>query len=227
MSEARHYGDPTGDPALGFESAHDLEAIGRHIERHWGKVDEVFHEIMSEYVHIDIHVIRATAQRPYHLLLTSGMSDRPMTAPEGAEEFGYAELLLALPAEWPVDHASFEDERDYWPIRQLKQAARFPHVHRTWLWYGHTFANGDPLDTYADDVAFCASILSVPVLCEKAAWKLEISPEKRIQFLSLIPIYEEELRFAWENGSDALLDRLDTVDSTELISKNRLNVCRY
>jgi hypothetical protein len=226
MSEPRRYGEPAGDPNLGFESARDLEAIGDHIERQWGKVEEVFHEIVSEYVHIDLHVVRATAERPYHFLVTSGMSDRPMTVPEGSDECGYAELLVALPEGWPVDHAGFHDERNYWPFRQLKQAARFPHIHQTWFWYGHTFANGDPPEAYAPDVSFCASILSIPALCDQAAWQLEISPEKRIQFFSLIPIYEEELRFAWSNGSDALFERLDGIDITELISQNRKNVCK-
>ena len=226
MPEPRRYEEPIGDPKLGFESARDLEAISDHIERHWGKVEEVFHEIVSEYVHIDIHLVRATAERPYHFLLTSGMSDRPMLVPEGEEERGYAELLLALPATWPVDHASFRDERNYWPFRQLKQAARFPHVYKTWLWYAHTFSNGDPPEPYAPDVSFCASILSIPALCDQEAWQLEISPEKRIHFLSLIPIYEEELRFARSTGSNALFDRLDDIDITELVFKNRKNVCK-
>jgi hypothetical protein len=226
MPEPRRYGEPTGDPKLGFESARDLEAIGDHIERHWGKVDEVLHEIMSDYVHIDIHVIRAIEERPYHFLLTSGMSDRPMTVPEGAEEWGYTELLLALPPSWPVDFESFKDERNYWPIRLLKKSARFPHIHGTWLSYGHTLANEHPPEPYAPDVSFCGAILSPPFLCDQAAWQLEISPEKRINFFSLIPIYEEELRFAWSNGSDALFKRFDEINLNELISKKRKNVCQ-
>ncbi len=210
---------------MGFESGRDLAAIGAHIERHWGPVHEVFHEIESDYVHIDVHVVRATPERPYHVLVTSGMSDRPMKVPEGAEECGYAELLLALPQNWPVDHASFDDERNYWPVRQLKRTARFPHLYESWLWVGHTVTNGDPPEPFASNVGFCGGLLSSPVLCHKDAWCLAISPEKQIQFLSLIPVYLEELLFAWKVGADALIKRLNEIGVTELVVKDRRNVC--
>lgn len=225
MQERRRYGSPTGDPELGFESAKDLSAIDSHIARYWGNVDEVFHEIASDYVHIDIHLVRATANRPYHVLITSGMSDRPMKVPEGSEECGYSELVMALPATWPVDYASFTDEKVYWPFRILKQVARFPHLHQTWLWYRHTFANSEPPEAYADDTSFCASILSLPMLCSQEGVRLRISPEKEIQFLSLVPIYYEELKFAWESGSDALFERLDEINLNELVDKGRKNTC--
>jgi hypothetical protein len=226
MREQKQYGEPTGDPTLGFESARDLDAISDHIERYWGKVEEVFHEIVSEYVHIDIHVVQATADRPYHVLVTSGMSDRPMFPPEGMEECGYAELVLALPNSWPIDQASFDDECNYWPLRLLKVAARFPHVYRTWLWHRHSLAVMEELEAFAPDVSFCGSILSTPILCDKAACRLQISPEKQIQFLSLLPLYEEELLFTRSEGADALFEKLKGIGVTELIDKRRANVCR-
>jgi hypothetical protein len=210
---------------MGFESARDLEAITDHIERYWGSIHEVFHEIRSEYVHIDVHIVKATPERPYHVLITSGMSDRPMIVPEGSEDLGYAELVIALPAEWPVEYSEFDDERNYWPVRLLKQTARFPHVHSTWLSLGHTIANGDPPAPYAEDVPFCAGILWIPSLCGEGAWSLNISPEKQIRFFSLIPVYEEEVRFAWSAGTDALFDKLDEVEISELVQKRRKNVC--
>jgi hypothetical protein len=225
MAEPRKYGPPTGDPSLGFESTRDLETIVQHIGKHWGKVDRVFHEIVSEYVHIDLHLIRATPERPYHFLITSGMSDRPMTVPQGKEECGYAELVIALPSTWPLNEEGCKDERNYWPLRLLRRLARFPHLYRTWLWYRHTLANYDPPEPYTPDIAFCASILSKPTLCEQDALRLQVSPEKRIRFFSLIPLYEEELRFAWQHSSDALFERLDAIGVNELLCIDRPNVC--
>jgi len=226
MPEQRQYGEPTGDPTLGFESARDLQAISEHIERSWGKVEEVYHEIVSEYVHIDIHVVRATTERPYHVLVTSGMSDRPMHPPDGMEDCGYAELMLALPGNWPIEKASLNNEGNYWPFRLLKKTARFPHIYRTWLWHRHTLGGSNPPKAFAPDVSFSASILSFPVRCDEAARLLQISPEKRIVFFSLLPIYEEELLFARSQGSDALFEKLAGIGVTELIDKHRANVCR-
>jgi hypothetical protein len=143
----------------------------------------VLHEVESEFVHIDVHVVRATPERPYHVLLTSGMSDRAMKVPEGAEECGYAELLLAPPRNWPVDYASFEDELNYWPVRQLKRTARFPHVYESWLWCGHTVTNGDPPSPCARRW-FVRSFGSRPLRQGRGCLR---AVREEIQFLSVIP----------------------------------------
>lgn len=224
MGELHRYGDPAGDPNLGDESARDLEKITSHITEWWGNIESTFHELVSEYVHVDVHWIKPVPDHPYHTLITSGMSDRPMKRAGKPGEF-YSELVLALPSDWPVDQESFGDERIYWPLRQLKQAARFPHVYNTVLSYGHTIANDDPPRPYADDVGFCASILSFPFLCDEEGWTLKIDNKKTIQFLSLIPIFEQELNFARREGSEKLFDIFDEEEITELINKLRPSVC--
>ena len=78
-----------------------IEAIGAHIERHLGPVSGVFHEIISDLVHIDVHVVPANEQFPYLRLVTSGMSDLPMTVPAevDADVPRYMELMVTLPAD--------------------------------------------------------------------------------------------------------------------------------
>ena len=41
-----------------------LDPISSHIERHLGPIDNVLHEIVSDVVHIDLHHVRPTAERP-------------------------------------------------------------------------------------------------------------------------------------------------------------------
>ncbi len=144
----RNYDGPSGDPNLGDDSAADLTALEQHIGEWWGE-GTVFHEIVSEYVHVDVHHCPPGPERPYHILVTTGMSDRAMITPEGCEDFSHCELLLALPPEWPLEQKAFENERNFWPIRHLKQTARFPHVVETWLWYSHTVGNGNELTPVA------------------------------------------------------------------------------
>lgn len=69
-------------PATGEGS---LEEISDHIEKYVGKIDMVFHEIVSDQVHIDVHWVKPTEERPFHTLITSGMSDKEMTTPDGVE----------------------------------------------------------------------------------------------------------------------------------------------
>lgn len=133
MSEERsEHGDPIyryNEPEKKWTppdmSGSSLEAIEAHIKAHAGKVDTVWHEILSDIVHIDVHVVKPTADRPYYTLITSGMSDLPMKAPEKVGDCRFAELMICLPADWPMTQEAWNDPRHYWPIRALKFLAGF------------------------------------------------------------------------------------------------------
>jgi hypothetical protein len=112
--------------ALGVAHADD-ERITAHLRRRLGAKGWVFHEIVSDLVHIDVHVVPPSRRHPYHVLVTSGMSALPMTVPDTFEDpasFRFAELSMLLPPDWKLDEASLSDERFYWPIRLLKSLAR-------------------------------------------------------------------------------------------------------
>ena len=113
-----------------------IEAMGSHIEKHVGPIAQVLHETVSDLVHIDLYHVQPSPRLPYQILVTSGMSQLPMSVPDGASEYHFTELVLVLPPSWPMEHEACRDERHYWPIRQLKSLARFPHVYQTWLYWG-------------------------------------------------------------------------------------------
>ena len=209
----------TGDPAA-------IEAIEKHITAHIGPVESVFHEIISDLVHLDVHVVMPTARRNYFTLVTSGMSDRPMRTPPGAEEMRYAELLICLPPDWPLSQADMEQETNYWPIRWLKMLARFPHEYDTWLWAHHTLPNGDPAKPFVSNTSLCCAMLAWPALFRTDFRRLQISPEKTIHFLGLIPLYQEEMELKLKRGADPLMRRLEQARVTELLDIQRPNVCK-
>jgi hypothetical protein len=216
----RHYDNVSGDPNLGDESARDLAALSQHIGEWFGE-GMVWHEIVSEFVHLDVHAIPPSTDRPYYTLITTGMSDRPMPAPEGQEEHRHCELMMALPASWPMDEESFKDERNYWPIRHLKQTARFPHMVETWLWNGHTVGNGNDLTRVVPSAPFVGFALATPTLWPETARRKFIRKGKDVSFFALIPLYEAELKFAWENGIAALFEKLDAAGVTEIVQVTR------
>ena len=216
----KNYDEPSGDPNLGSESAQDLAALSNHIGEWWGD-GMVWHEIVSEYAHIDVHSIPPSDAHPYHVLITTGMSDRPMVRKEGATDCRHCELIISLPPDWPLDQKSFRNEKNYWPIRHLKQTARFPHVFTTWLWYGHTVGNGDDLTPVHPDIPFVGFALSTPLRCPEGARKLRIREGKEVHFFSLVPLYEAELKFAWEHGTSELFKRLDDAGVDEVVDITR------
>jgi hypothetical protein len=208
------------------ESCVHLKAIERHLEEHIGKPAGVFHELISDQVHLDVHVIEPARGRDYYTLVTSGMSDRPMNAPAGAEAYRYAELLICLSRGWSMEHSTWEDERNYWPIRWLKILARLPHEYDTWLFTGHTVPHGDPPEPFAANTKLCCAMLAPPVLFGEEFRTLAVNEETTIHFLALLPLYREEVDFKLEEGFDALYERLEEAGVTELLNVRRRNVCR-
>lgn len=103
-----------------------LEQISAHIERHLGPIEMVFHEIVSDTVHIDVHWVKPTRDFPFARLVTSGMSDLPMSVPEDSGAPAHLELMITLPGQWRFDEDALDDERWYWPVGLLKALARFP-----------------------------------------------------------------------------------------------------
>jgi hypothetical protein len=211
---------------LAIGDSENIERITEHIERCCGPVDGVMHELVSDLVHIDVHSVKPTAERPYHTLVTSGMSDRPMNAPEQASDCKFAELMLCLPPDWPLDEKSWEEPRWYWPVYLLKMLARFPHEYQTWLWWGHTMPNGDPAEPYAENTQLCCALLLAPTLFDDSFSQLEIDGEKTIHFLSIVPLYQEEIAFKLDKGAEALCERFDKHNITELLNPQRVNVCK-
>lgn len=109
------------------------------------------HGLVSPSAHIDVPTVPPSADRPFRLLMSAGMSSRPMKTPPGAEEHRYAEIVLALPHDWPLTREAFADERHHWPMRWIERLARRPHELDPWLWFGRTVPNGDPPRPFADD----------------------------------------------------------------------------
>lgn len=216
--------------ASGFELAtgdsENIEAISNHIEQHVGKVDFVYHEILSDLVHIDVHVVKPTEERPFHTLITSGMSDRPMTVPEGAEELRFAELLVSLPPDWPLGEEDFQDEKNYWPIRTLKILARLPHEYDTWLGFGPTIPRGDPPEPFADNTQLCGSVILPPIQFPEEFHELVLSEDKTVHFYAVVPLYREELEFKLKHGVEKLLGRFGKHDIGPVLDVRRPNVCR-
>lgn len=210
------------EPASGEPST---DEISEHIEKHVGKIEMVFHELVSDQVHIDVHWVKPTDERPFHTLITSGMSDKPMSAPEGVEDANYAELCICLPKEWKISDEDFEDENNYWPVRWLKFMARFPHEYDTWLWWGHTIPNGNPAEPFADNTKLNTMLLLPSVMFNESFQQLSLE-NKTISFFTLIPLYSEEVDLKLKKGAEALFDGFDKFGITDVLDINRPNIAK-
>lgn len=219
----RHQARERPFTAAGAGCSETIDAVDRHVERFIGPVDTVQHEIVSDLVHIDVHVVPPGPDRPWTALVTSGMSDRPMRLPRElrGEVPAYAELMVLLPPDWPLDIASWEDERHYWPVRMLKVLARLPHEYDTWLGMWHSVPNGDPPAPFAEDTAFCAVLLAPPVTLPDEFRTLHTEDGRQVGLLAMVPLLADELDLKLREGTDALIDHLDRAGVTELLDPGR------
>ncbi len=205
--------------------AKHLAEIEAHVEEHVGAVDSVLHEILSDTIHLDILLSKATDERPYHVLVTSGVSDLPMTVPDGMEEFQYAELMVCLPPEWPLSQKAFKNEKHYWPVRWLKLIGRLPLDYGTWIGFGHTIPNGDPAGPIAD-TDFTGVLVSAPYWLPPEFFQLRTRNDDTILLYKLTPLYQEEMNLKLKKGVDALENRFIKSDITQVIDPNRKNLAR-
>jgi hypothetical protein len=222
--QIRRYDDPVPDDAPSPGDSELINAVDGHITKWIGAVDVVYHEIVSPYVHVDIHHIPPSEDHPFHVLVTSGMSEMPMTTPEGAEEYRYAELLICLPPEWPLTEAAFEDERHYWPVRWLKMLARFPHQYGTWLGWGHTMPNGDPPLPFTEGTKLCGMLILPSISLPEEAATLELPDGRTVHFWALYPLYDEEMAIKLRKGAQALLPLFEKHNVSDVVDPTRVNV---
>ena len=220
------YGERETDslqPVIGDTNTVDI--IDEHISKFFGDSEiTVFHELISDLIHVDVFVIKANEDRNYHILMTCGMSSLSMSVPEGLEGLAYAEIVILLPETWSLDHSDFEDENVYWPIRQLKVLARFPHLYKTWLGFGHTIANGNPAERMSENCNFKGSLI-IPSINLPEDFMIIETNDKKINVYSMIPIYAEEMDFKLRKGTDKLLKKFFTNGVSEVIDINRINTC--
>ena len=185
----------------------EMEAVEGHIQQYFGAFDNVFHEIVSPDIHVDICMVPPAGERDYCTLVTMGMGAHRMNVPEELAEYKLerAELAIALPADWKLDQESMKDEKWYWPIRLLKSLARLPINCDSWLGHGHTVENREP---FAENTELCTAILIEPQDTEKGSAVCTLPSGEEINFYQVIPLYEDELDYKLAHDEDALRDKM-------------------
>jgi hypothetical protein len=217
-----------------------LPQISRHIERTIGPCPMVFHEIVSNDIELDLHVVPPQpgvasplfpAGRNFYTIVTSGLSTRPMklpASPDSDEQAAYAELMITLPADWPglfpdgtMSPEAMSAQENAWPIRWLKLLAHLAHEQDVFLGAGNTYAG--ETGAIAGNTPL-AGVLTAPSVLHPKSARLPIRDDLAISFLALWPVYPEELALAQCEDGPALLRRLHRAGITDLVDIRRKNV---
>ena len=191
-------------------SEDEMSAIEQHIKNTFGEFENVFHELVSPDIHVDICVVPPSERRNYYTLVTMGMGAHRMNVPKELAEYKLerAELAIALPPDWKLDKDSMQEQRWYWPIGLLKVLARLPISNDTWLGFGHTMDKQSP---FAEDTKLTAAILTGPQGVEEGGEVCTLPSSEEVNFYQVLPLYREEMEYKLEHDADALLERLAAV----------------
>ena len=182
----------------------DLGEVDAYIAKAFGRFENVFHEIISTDIHLDVCIVPPTDEEPFYKLVTMGAGAYEMNIPDRWKEYKLerAEYVIYVPKDWNLQSPDMED---YWPMKTLKDVARLPIWCDTWLAYGHTTQADEEGTPYASNTRFNSVVLD---FCEnhQGEVRLETSSGKLIHFYQIIPLYPEELKFKMENDAETLID---------------------
>jgi hypothetical protein len=203
----------------------DHDEITSRISDVFGPADQLaLQEIVPVHdeVHVAIGVTRPNEKSPFLTLFTTGMSDRPMNCPQGQDKYQYAELLMHLPATWPIPRSHKVNSEWIWPFEWLRKIAYYPHLHNSWLGGAMTIIpSADPPVPLGPNTEQSCLLL----LADFADWSpIVLKNRKTVHFYTVIPIYSEERDFETQHGIVALLERLHKHKYTAAVSVNRASV---
>lgn len=207
------------------------EAFDAHVERFLGGGFVVWHEIVSDTLHLDVYMWRPTAERPYYTFVTSGMSDLPMALPAGASEDGtsdLAELVVCLPPDWPVPDSGMApwDDDSYFPVYWLKSLARLPSEYDTWVGFGHSIPNGDPAEPLTTGTSLVGWVLLPPMTLPEEGRSVALPDGRRIDLFGIIGVTQAELDRKLTAGVGSLFDGFDAAGVNEGLDVGRESTVR-
>lgn len=227
------YGEQEDSPLqIPEDSGRYLEEVEAHFDSLFpGRESFVYHEIVSDLVHIDIHVMVPTEEQPFYVVYTTGMSDRPMSIPhefskEERKNLELSELYLFLPGDWvlggPGKTAKDISPAHFWPIQMLKFLARFPHMYQTWLAYGHTLPNGPEYAPLDSSVGFGGAVIN----CGDGPLSTLTARDGRLLHLyQVIFAYKEEIEYKLKYGMEGLNQVFQEQDMSPILDPKRPNYC--
>ena len=190
------------DPDVLTYSPEQSEAIEEFITEHFGDFPKVFRDNSTKDVKIDIAVIPPDDSRYFITLVTMGLGAYKMKLPKElhGQNLDRTELVLCLPANWYFDS---QQAHTMWPIELLNRIGHLPVRHHSWIGLGHTVDYGCP---FTDDTELSALILLSPA-CGDNSSVCRLPDGETVNFYQVFPLYDIEMRYKVDHGTDALLDR--------------------
>ncbi len=178
--------------------------IDKHIGEHFGLIGTFFENTDEDRIKLEINVIPASRKNPYVTLITTGAGAHVMKSvgKRGGKLESRAEFVLYMPPNWSPEN---DEDDDIWAVRLLDLIANFAADDKTWLGWGHTIDYGE---SFVEQTGFRGIVLLMADAGEES-WHCKLSDKEKVTFYQVVPLFENELKFAVKIGSPILAERIN------------------
>jgi len=165
---------------------------------------------------------------PVTILMTNGLSNYQMPVPEKMAGREYNELYFCLPSYWNIEDLDHPNKK--WVFSWIIRLANYVQEKKTWFGHGHTMPCGKDMVSLSETMQQNHFFLSDPVLLQDELSPIQVG-EKNVHFLSVIPIFPDEMDYKQGKGTfkfeqklrqHGVSEKLDDYRGTILRSKWRL-----
>ncbi len=165
---------------------------------------------------------------PVMVLMTNGLSNYKMPVPSKLNDRAFNEIYFCLPSYWEWE--DIDNPNMNWVFHWIQRLAKYVVEKETWFGHGHTIPCGSVPESLSDSMRQNHFFLSDPILLNGELAPIQVG-EKQVNFLSIIPIFKDELDYKQSRGTlkftrklinKGVSEKLDDFRSSVLKNKWRL-----
>lgn len=160
---------------------------------------------------------------PVTVIMTHGLSDYEMPVSEKWKDRAFNELFFCVPSYWELD--DLETPAFYWIYDWIYRLEQFVREKNTWFGPGHTIPTGNPIEALSVTMKQEYFIFGDPIFVKEPLLPLELT-DKTVHFLSIIPIFGDELDYKIGKGTYKFFKRFVGRKNTEVLDDYRSSILK-
>ena len=193
-----------------------------HLERSLGEFENIYKQVIPTDPPIDI--LSFQGER-FNALVTNGMRYVPMNVPDYLKGNAYAELVMFVDKSFDLSDEGILKEENNWLLQSIRDLAMYPRLNNSYLCWGHIVGNGEERIPYYEGTSLCGMLVYPPVVQDDMKFYTFKEGEKTTYIYNVMPLYTEEIDFILKHSGDAYFARIKELGISQIITKNRPNVC--
>ena len=162
-------------------------------------------------------------QVPITILMTNGLSDYTMPVSEKWKGREHTELFFCLPTYWDTEDS--ESPNFSWTYDWIFRLEQFVRERQTWFGPGHTIDCGNPPAAISPLMKEEHLIFLDPIFAVEEMKPLQ-TDEKTIHFLSIVPIFGDELDYKMGKGTQKFVKKFIAKKNDERLDDYRVSILR-